>query len=243
MVSGRSVLLAINRIIYSRKKIYYHVKKDFIITASLVFMCSWSFGQNVNTDIRNGNKLYQQKSFDQSAVEYKKALTVAPENPVANYNFGNARFRTNQFDEAAHSYESTIANSKEKPVREKSFYNKGVTYSKQQKLEESIEAWKNALKLDSNDQEARENLQKALLEKKKQQEKEQQKKDKEDKKKDKQDQDKNKDKQDQKPDEQQSKLNKKQVEQLLKALEQKEKEVQQKMQSKNASPSKLDKDW
>jgi tetratricopeptide (TPR) repeat protein len=202
-----------------------------------------AYGQrpNVNSEIINGNNLYKQKIFDQSAASYKKALEVAPDNPVANYNLGNARFRTSQFDEAVNSFDAIIANSSIKPIREKSFYNKGVAYSKQQKLDESIEAWKNALKLDPADKEARENLQKALLEKKKEQQKQDQKKDKKDKKKE--DQKKDKNKQDQKPEQQQSKLNKKQVEQLLKALAQKEKEVQQKMQQQNASPSKQDKDW
>ena len=218
------------------------MSKNILITVFLVLTLFRLHAQNVNGEIRNGNKLYQQKIFDQSAAEYKKALAVTPENPVANYNLGNAQFRTNQYDEATNSYESTINNSKEKPVKEKAYYNKGVAYSKQQKLDESIGSWKNALKLDANDQEARENLQKALLEKKKQQEKEDQKKDKNEKKKENQDQDK-KEKQDQKPDQQQSKLNKKQVEQLLKALAQKEKDVQQKMQARNASPTKLDKDW
>lgn len=213
------------------------------IFCNLLLVLSYGQSQNVNSAIRNGNKLYQQKIFDQSAAEYKKAIVVSPENPIANYNLGNAQFRTNQYDEATNSFESTIANSKEKPVKEKSFYNKGVAYSKQQKLDESIEAWKNALKLDGKDEEARENLQKALLEKKKQQQKQDQKKDKNEKKKEDQKQDKNKQKQDQKPDQQQSKLNKKQVEQLLKALAQKEKEVQQKMQQQNASPTKQDKDW
>jgi Ca-activated chloride channel family protein len=223
------------------------LKKSSYLTFLLASGILISYGQqapNVNGEIRNGNKLYQQKIFDQSAAEYKKAIAVAPENPVANYNLGNAQFRSQQYEEANVSYESTITNSKEKPVREKSFYNRGVAFSKQQKLDESIDAWKNALKLDATDEEARENLQKALVEKKKQQEKQDQKKDKDDKKKDNKDQDKdkNKDKQDQNPD-QQSKLTKKQVEQLLKALAQKEKEVQQKMQAKNASPAKLDKDW
>ena len=42
--------------------------------------------------------------------------------------------------------------------------NQGVALMKQKKLEESINAWKNALKLDPNDLDARDNLQKALQE-------------------------------------------------------------------------------
>ena len=202
-----------------------------------------SFAQGANSAVRSGNKLYKENNFQQSMAEYKKALSLKPDNPVANYNLGNAQFRTNQLDEAVNSYEATIKGSNETPIREKAFYNKGVAFSKQQKLEESIDAWKNALKLDATDNEARENLQKALLEKKKQQPKEDEKKDKEKKK----DQDKNKkqdkEKQSQQPEQPPSKLSKKQVEQLLQALAQREKEVQQKLQSKNTSPSRQEKDW
>ena len=90
----------------------------------------------------------------------------------------------------------------------------------EKKLEESIEAYKKALRLNTADNEARENLQKALLELKKQQQpprkKEEQKKKKEEEKKQ------------QKP---QSKLSKKEVEKQLQLLQQKEKEVKERMQN------------
>jgi len=154
---------------------------------------------------------------------------------------GNASFRSEKHDDAVQLYDNTIASSTDKPVREKAYYNKGVAYSKEKKLQESIDAWKESLKLDPNDNEARENLQKALLELKKQQQQQQQNKDKkDDKKKDQEKQPKEQQQQQQQP---QSKLNKQQVEQLLKALQQKEKEIQQKMQKGTASPNKPEKDW
>lgn len=181
--------------------------------------------------------MYKQKNYEGSQQEYNKALEADPKNATAHYNNGNAQFRANKQDEAIKSYDNTIDNSTDKAVREKAFYNKGVALSKQQKLQESINAWKESLKLDANDDDARENLQKALQELKKQQEQ----KNNEDKKDKKQDQ---KQKQpEQKPQQQQSKLNKQQVEQLLKALQQKEKEIQQKMQKGSPQPNKPEKDW
>lgn len=56
-----------------------------------------------------------------------------------------------------------------KEIRAKSFYNKGVILSQQKNLKESIEAYKNALRINPADKEARENLQKDLLELKKKQ--------------------------------------------------------------------------
>ena len=213
------------------------MKKSITSCLALLFLLRLS-AQQEKAAIRAGNKLYKEKQYQASLEEYNKAVTRAPANDVANYNQGNALVRTNRMEEAVASYDNTIAVSKKKPVKEKGYYNKGVALSKQQKLQESIDAWKSALKLDPNDQQARENLQKALMELKKQQE--QQKQQEEEKKKNKKEQ--NKDQQKEQP-KQQSKLTQKQVEQLLKALQQKEKEVQDKLQSKNASPSRQDKDW
>ena len=198
--------------------------------------------QKTNADIRKGNLLYKQKNYEGSKEAYSKALAENPSNPTANYNLGNANYRSDKRDDAIQLYDNTITNSTDKPVREKAFYNKGVALSKDKKLQESIDAWKESLKLDPNDNEARENLQKALIElKKQQQQQQQQNKDKkEDKKKDQQKQNKEQQQQQQQP---QSKLNKQQVEQLLKAMQQKEKEIQQKMQKGTASPNKPEKDW
>jgi tetratricopeptide (TPR) repeat protein len=213
--------------------------------ATLVLFCAGAAAQKPNADIRKGNLLYKQKNYEGSKQEYNKALTEDPKDATAHYNMGNAAFRSGKNDEAVQSYDNTIGSSTDKPVQEKAYYNKGVALAKDKKLQESIDAWKESLKLDANDNEARENLQKALLElKKQQQQQQQQNKDKKEDKKDDKKKDQKKEQKDQQQQQQpQSKLNKQQVEQLLKALQQKEKEIQQKMQKGTASPNKPEKDW
>jgi len=205
--------------------------------------------QNANTDIRSGNRYYKKQQLDKSIQQYQSAVRKAPANPTANYNLGNAQFKKNDYDEAAKAYDATIQNSQDKGLKEKGYYNKGVAMVKQKKLQESIDAWKEALKLNADDTEARENLEKALTQQKQQQQqqnKDSQKKDKKDQK-DKKDEKKNQDQQQQQqeqPKPQPSRLNKQQVEQLLKALEQKEKDLQNKVQqNKVKSPNQPDKDW
>src|SRR6202000_2942503 len=92
---------------------------------------------------------------------------------TAHYNLGNAQFRKNNFDEAAKSYEASVAHSSDNAMKEKGLYNEGVAMVKQKKLQESIDAWKKALKLDASDEDARENLEKALMELKQQQQQQQ----------------------------------------------------------------------
>lgn len=201
-------------------------------------MAVFAMAQKANPAISKGNEYYKKQDFEAAQLEYNKGLSTDAKSPVAQYNMGNAQYKSNKLDDALSSYDNTIANTTDKAMRQKAFYNKGVALSKQKKLPESIDAWKESLKLDPNDTEARENLQKALAEQKKQQEqKDKENKEQKDKKQD------QKKQQDPKPKEQQSKLNKQQVEQLLKALQQKEKEVQQKLQKTNVSSDKPEKDW
>jgi Ca-activated chloride channel homolog len=195
------------------------------------------FAQKEIVLINKGNQLYKEKKFEQSEQQYQKAVNQTPTNSTANYNLGNAQFRKNDFENASKSFTASVDHADDKNIQENGYYNKGLALIKQQKVDESIDAWKNALKLDPNDEDARENLEKALLEKKAKQPKDQ--------KKDQQQQ--NKQNQQQQPPKQQqprSKLNKQQVDQLLKALQQRENEAQEKMnQNKQHTLSQPDKDW
>jgi Ca-activated chloride channel family protein len=196
--------------------------------------------------IRSGNRYYKKKQLDQSVQQYQAAVNKAPDNPTANYNLGNAQFRKNDFDAAAKSFDASVTHSSsDKPMQEKGFYNKGVAMAKQKKLQESIDAWKSALKLDPADSDARENLEKALMELKKQQQQQKKQQDQKKDQKDKKDEKKNEDQQQQQqPKPQPSRLNKQQVEQLLRALQQRENDLQNKLnQNKVRSPNQPDKDW
>ena len=207
-----------------------------------------SSAQNGNNLIRSGNRYYKKKQLDQSLQQYQAAVKKAPDNPAANYNLGNAQFRKNDYDAAAKSYDASVAHSSaDKEMQEKGLYNKGLAMVKQKKLQESIDAWKSALKLDASDSDARENLEKALMQLKQQQQQQQQnqqnKKNQQKDQKDKKDENKNQD-QPPPPKPQQSKLNKQQVEQLLKALQQRENDLQNKMnENKVKTPNQPEKDW
>jgi len=201
----------------------------------LVILTATAYAQKNNPHIISGNKLYRENKFEEALPEYMKAKEVAGNDPVVNYNLGNTYFRNKNFEEAAKTFDNTIENGNNRSMKQKGFYNKGVSLSKQSKLEESIEAYKMAVKLDPADNDARINLQKALLELKKKSpppppEKKEEK---------------NKKQQNKSPQKQppQNNLTKKQVEQLLKALQQREQQVQQKMQQRNRTAGQQEKDW
>lgn len=209
------------------------MRASIFIPAFLLFAYA-SAAQSVHT--RNGDRLYKSKKYPEALFEYKKAAEESNGNPVVNYNLGDAYFRNEKYDEAEKTYEKLLGAGNDDAMRQRAFYNTGVSFSRQSRLEESVAAYKSALLLNPADSDARINLQKALLELKKKQTAEKDKKE---------DQKNNKQNKQQPPPPSQSKLNKKQVEQLLRALDQREQQVQQKMmqQNRQRGVTKPDKDW
>ena len=136
--------------------------------------------------VRDGNDLYKQNSFVDAEVKYKKALENNPNYETANFNLGNAIYEQNRFKEAAPFYEMVTKTSKDKLSKSEAFHNVGNISMKEKKYAQAVEAYKNALRQNSKDEETRYNL--ALAKKLLEQEKQQQ--DKDDKNKDKKDQDK-----------------------------------------------------
>ncbi|MBX3254945.1 MAG: tetratricopeptide repeat protein [Chitinophagaceae bacterium] len=199
----------------------------FIAATITVYMCH----AQVNSFINKGNEAYRLQQYDKAADAYREALRADPNNTTAAFNLGNALFKNKQFDEAAKQFDEMSRNTADKSLQSQSYYNKGVSLTQQKKLEESIDAYKQSLRLNPADSFARENLQRALNEKQQQQQQEQQ-----------QEQKKQQNKENNPPPKQ-NKLNQQQVQQLLKALEEQEKKLQERVMKKAPVPGQPDKDW
>ncbi len=210
------------------------MKKLLILSLFLISVSAWS--QKADNTIKKGNDFYKEKQFVNAAEEYKRAIEMEPGNQKAKFNLGNAFYKQDNKVEAAQLFTGITNSTKESDLLSKAFYNKGVILSQQKNLEASIEAYKSALRNNAADKEARENLQKALLELKKKTPPPPKKKEQDKKKKQQQ--------QNQQQKQQQSKLSEKEAEQRLKLLEQKEKQVQQRVQSERSkTAASSSKDW
>jgi len=201
-----------------------------IISIFLLFYENKSFAQEENKIIETGNNYYRQQQYDKAEAEYRKVLETVPDNRTAKFNLANTLIKQNKTDDANKLLGELNVKENKTDIRPKAAYNQGVMLTQQQKLEESIEAYKETLRLNPEDKEARENLQKALLELKKKTPP---------KKKDEQKKKKEEQKQQPKP-----KISPKEAEQQLKLLEQKEKQVQQRLQKNSSNTgSSQPKDW
>lgn len=207
------------------------MKVKVIILVLFISRVSSAQSPQADENIREGNEFYKQQQFDKAVSAYSKAIEADPNNGTAKFNLANTLYKQNRPDEAVKIFTELAGVAGKRELKARAWYNKGAVLSQQKKLEESIEAYKNALRLNPDDKEARENLQKALLELKK---KNPPKKKEEPKKK----------QQDQQQKQPQSKISPKEAQQRLQLLAQKEKEVQKRIQKERSkSGGNQTKDW
>jgi tetratricopeptide (TPR) repeat protein len=171
------------------------IKYYFVIIFFLSLLSS-GFSQSLRSLNNDGVEQFNQKKFGDSEINFRKGIEKDSLASIPYFNLGDAYYKQKKYDEATKAYQMVLSKTKDKELKGKAFYNIGNSLLDDNKLKESIEAYKNALKMNPKDEEAKYNLSYAL---KKLKEEENQKK--QNKKDDKQD-DKNKEDQDKKDDQQ-----------------------------------------
>jgi Ca-activated chloride channel family protein len=227
----------------------------YIIVA--FFVCGLAQAQTDRTYIAAGNKLYRQGQFAQSEVMYRKAIDKNPRNPHAVYNLGNALLMQKKDSLALIQYQNAAKMETSKMRLAKSYHNMGVIFQSRQMYQEAIQAYEQALRNNSRDNETRYNL--VLCKKQlknnppkndRKNNKNKKNKNDKDKNKDKNKQDQNKDKNKDKDQQKKNQQNKNQMskdnaEQLLNAAIQQEQATQQRMKKAMQQPRtrQLQKNW
>ena len=236
----------------------------FILIITLISVAA--IGQNERKHIRSGNKLFMDAlkdttkidtaKFSNAETEYRKALNKKPNDLQWNFNLANAIYKQQRFDEAAGKF-TDLAEKMETPEEKaRALHNLGNSQLMNQKIDESIESYKKALRKNPNDLDTKYNLAYAQL-LKKQQEQQQQNQDQQDQNQDKQDKEQeqqskdnqNQQEQDQQNQQQQArqnKISKENAEQLLQVLQNDERQIQdkvKKMQAAQAKRARTEKEW
>ena len=226
-------------------------KKKAAATVALLLVALTASAQTDRQYIREGNKQFRLGQYDKAEVSYRKAVEKNPKNPQAAYNLGNALMAQKKDSAAVQQFEQS-ARMETNPLRKSAAYhNMGVICQTHKMYDDAIEAYKNSLRLNPNDDETRYNLVLCKHLKKKQDDKQKQnqqnkddQKNKDDKKDDQKDQ--KQDKKDDKQQEQQKpQMSKDNAEQLLNAAIQNEKMTQDKMKKQQQQPQRRNvlKNW
>ena len=225
----------------------------FILLISLSYS---SQSQNKKTLIRDGNNLYNDSSYNMAEMQYRKSLEKDQDYFNASFNLADAIYKQERYEESSSLFDALKDNAKNNIDLAKINHNLGNSLLKENKTDQAIEAYKDALRNNPKDEQTRYNLAYAQKVKKQEEEenkdqeenKEQDKKDKEQDKKDKeQEEQKKENKEEDKKQEEQKKedMSKEDAEKMLEALQQREKELQEKLQKKKVKGQKIKilKDW
>ena len=222
------------------------------------------FAQHPNSKIRKGNTAYKDSSYNDAEQLYREALMKDQSSYEASFNMADAIYKQERYSEANSLFKALSEKTDDKTKKSESYHNLGNSLIKEQKLDEAIEAYKNALRNNPKDLDTKHNLAYAMRMKNQsqEQEKEDQKEEEkeEDKKEEKEEQEKEekdenqeekgeqseevkkeKPKQPQDPNE----MTEEEAQQILDALQQQEKELQEDLQKKKQKGVKLKilKDW
>lgn len=251
------------------------MKKVFLHILLLCFGLSVTAQTMTESDhIRRGNRLYADSLYEKAEVEYRKALELNPQSVDATYNLGNALFYQisqsqekgeERAKEAMQQYTTAATLETDKAKLAHINHNLGTLLYMAQQYQQSVEAYKEALRNDPSDNETRYNLAKAMHMLKQQQQEQQQQnqeqqnqeqqeqqKQEQQQQQQQQDQEQQQQNQEQQNQEQQQQeqqseeqISKENAEQILEALMQDEKEIQEKQKKMmQQHPGKiLDKDW
>jgi len=164
----------------------------FIILNIALILSVGLFAQKENKYIRSGNNLYAEENYKEAEVDYMKALEANPASNKGQFNLGDALYKQESYEDAAKIFNNQAELLSDKTERSDAYYNLGNSMLKDNKLPESIEAYKKALRNNPKNMEAKYNMEYAKQKLEQQQEQDKEKKD--DKKDDKKQDDKKQDK-------------------------------------------------
>ena len=217
--------------------------------------------QDFRSLVREGNRQYNAEKAADAEKSYRRALDVDEKSNTATFNLGDALYRQQKYEEAGKEFEKVASVTTDKTDKARAYHNLGNSYLKQQKLKESIEAYKQALRNNPNDMDTKYNLSYALnlLKEQEQQPQDQDNQDNKDNQdqqnqdnQDNQNQQQNDQQQDQRKDEmqqrqqqQQQQINREDAQRILDAIAQEEKELLEKLQQKERAGYRpnIEKNW
>ena len=238
------------------------------VTYCLILISFAIKAQEKDKFLPKGNEEFAEKKYADAESNYRISQSKFKKKAISSYNLGTTIYKQNQHSESKYQFAKAIQDAKAKPEKHKSYHNLGNVLMKEKEYQGAVEAYKNALRNNPNDEETRYNyaLAKKMLkdnpppEKPKENKKDEQKENK-DKEKDKdkeKNKDENKDKKDEdkkgdndkkeeqeKPQPKPSGANKQRIENLLDAVNNEEKKVQDKVKAQQVQgkPQKPEKDW
>ena len=137
------------------------MRKSIVIMVACCLGCIASYAQG-EKQVRNGNKLYEQKKYKEAGAAYQQALQKNPTYVPGIFNLGNSLYQQKQYEASRKVLGNAAKVAKDKNSKAGANYNIGNTYMSEQKWQEAVDAYKQTLRNNPRDADAKYNLSYAL---------------------------------------------------------------------------------
>lgn len=126
------------------------------------------FSQPWMDSLKVARKAYKNKEYDKATKYYKSAQNLAPKEVDLSEEIAQSTYRSRNFDDSEKVYQQAAASKSDKKEKAKMQHNIGNVRMKKKDYAGAIEAYKESLKNNPNDEETRYNLSEAIRQKKQQ---------------------------------------------------------------------------
>jgi len=126
--------------------------------------------ESKNAEVEQGNAALKAGKADDALAHYDKAIAKLPADAGAHFDRGAALYALSRFDEAGQEF-LRATQAPDPKLKADAFLNLGNAFFKKEKFKEAVDAYKRALGLRPDDQQAKWNLEIALRKQKDQEEK------------------------------------------------------------------------
>lgn len=135
--------------------------RKFFVHISLIFLglIAVKAQESLNTLIFRGNRSFDKQKYGEATSTFSEAVKKNEKDFGAHYNLGNSLYKIKKYDEAIAEYQKAQKNTNNKDEKAASYYNEGNAHLQNGDGEKAVNAYKNALKFDPDNEAILKNLQ------------------------------------------------------------------------------------
>lgn len=147
--------------------------KQVVLASCLLSISAFGLAQDWKKDLNEARRLYKEKKYPESLEKYKSAQKQAPKDIDLSDEMAQSSYKANEFEKAEKIYHQSSSKKAGPDQKARTYHNIGNALMKQKKYTEAVEAYKESLRNNPNDEETRYNLSEAMKQQKSQQDQQQ----------------------------------------------------------------------
>lgn len=140
-----------------------------VLNILIVLMAFGAYGQNWRDTLDMARSAYKKANYGKALEYYESAQKGAPENVDLSDEMAQSAYKARDFERAEKIYQQSGNSKKTDQEKARNNHNLGNSRMKQKKYQDAIEAYKESLRKNPNDDETRYNLSEAIRQLKNQQ--------------------------------------------------------------------------